>query len=150
MDQLDDLTAVHAAVADAYDVRLFTVLGLEEDTVTRLYSDNEAAYPVGGRKSLSRDISPEWTRICIDSRRVFLGLTPDDVRRVFADHELIARLGCGAIANVPVLDGETLLGTLCILTPEGGLTTDDTDDLTTLGTRSLKAMRAALITRSES
>ena len=146
MTTLDD---IESSARELFDVRLFTVLGIDGDTVTRLHSSNPDAYPVGGRKSLSRDIDPEWTRTCIESRRVFLGLTPADVRRIFADHELIARLGCGAIANVPVVDGDTVLGTLCILTPEGGLVADDAERAAALGARAVDAVTQALATTTQ-
>lgn len=145
MSQFANLAAVDAAASDLFDVRLFTVLGIADDSVTRLYSSEPDAYPVGGTKSLVRDISPEWTRVCIESKQVFLGLTPQEMQRIFADHELIARLGCGAIANVPVLDEEQVIGTLCILTPEGGLTEADAE-AASLGARSVEALRAALHT----
>jgi hypothetical protein len=91
--------------------RLFTVTRVHEAAreVERVYSTNPDAYPVGGRKQ-KRDTA--WGQTVLAEGRVFLARTPAEVREAFADHELLARLGIGAILNVPIAAAGRRLGVM--------------------------------------
>lgn len=91
--------------------RLFTVMRLHARfaEVERVYSSRPDAYPVGGRKPKG---GTAWGEQVLDRGEVFLAATPDEVRRAFADHELIFSLGFGAILNVPIRFRGRSLGTL--------------------------------------
>jgi hypothetical protein len=104
--------------------KLFTVLLHHEATreSERLYTNQPAAYPVGGRKPL-RDTA--WGRRVIGERRVFIGRTVADIQEHFPDHALIASLGCAAVLNLPVVWNDRLLGTVNLLHEEGWY--DDAD-----------------------
>lgn len=88
--------------------RLFTVMRHRAAAaeVERIFSDNEAAYPVGGRK---RKLGTLWGEKVLDRGEVFIAKDRDELRAAFPDYELIFSLGISSIMNVPVRhDGETL------------------------------------------
>jgi hypothetical protein len=98
--------------------KLFTVLlhhaGVRESE--RRYTNQPAAYPVGGRKPVT---ASAWTDRLFVERRPYIGRSAEDIRTVFFDHELIASLGCASVLNVPVVwDGRTL-GTINLLHEAG-------------------------------
>jgi GAF domain-containing protein len=103
--------AVEALTRRVIGVRLFTVMRLHAGSaeVERVYSSDPAAYPVTGRKPKG---GTEWGAQVLDRGETFLAATADDVRRVFADHELIFSLGIGAILNIPIRFRGRSLGTL--------------------------------------
>jgi GAF domain-containing protein len=97
---------------------LFTVLlhhpGARESE--RRYTNQPAAYPVGGRKPVTA--SP-WTERLFVERQPYIGRDAEDIRQVFFDHALILSLGCASVLNVPVVwDGRTL-GTINLLHEAG-------------------------------
>ncbi len=104
-------------------VILFTVLQWipERSSLRRLFTSHPAEYPVGGEKTV--EISPGWLGTVIEDKKPFLAADLDALREVFADSELIQRLGCGAVINVPVLDdGGNVAGVLALLDAEGSYT----------------------------
>jgi hypothetical protein len=131
VDPLPHLTAVAAALADAeqpaatfaaLDAALGRVLGHKLFTILRWHADRReserqytnqpAAYPVGGRKSLN---PTAWSRQVLEERRPYIGRTAEDIRAHFFDHALIASLGCASILNLPVVWSGRVLGTLNLL-----------------------------------
>jgi len=104
-------------------VILFTALQWipERSSLRRLFTSHPADYPVGGEKTV--EISPGWLGTVIEDKKPFLAADLDALREVFADSELIQRLGCGAVINVPVLDGGgNVVGVLAMLDAEGRYT----------------------------
>jgi hypothetical protein len=104
-------------------VILFTVLQWipERSSLRRLYTSHPDDYPVGGEKTV--EISPGWLGTVIEDKKPFLAADMKALREVFADSELIQRLGCGAVINVPVLDdGRNVVGVLAMLDAEGRYT----------------------------
>ena len=78
----------------------------------RYYTNQPAAYPVGGRKPFNETA---WSRRLFGERRPYIGYTADDIRNVFFDHALIASLGCDSVLNIPVAYDGRVLGTLNLL-----------------------------------
>jgi GAF domain-containing protein len=109
---------VERIAAETVGWRLFTVLRyLEaEGAVERLYSSDEKAYPVGGRKPLDKITVSHGA---MEKGEVFLAATREEVRAAFFDHELIFSLGITAIMNVPVRHAGRRLGTLNFCGDEG-------------------------------
>jgi GAF domain-containing protein len=106
--------ALDRAMGAVIGHKLFTVLlhhpGARESE--RRYTNQPAAYPVGGRKPVTT--SP-WTERLFVERQPYIGKDAEDIRKVFFDHELILSLGCASVLNVPVVwDGRTL-GTINLL-----------------------------------
>lgn len=103
--------------------KLFTLMRLHGATeVERIYSSDEAAYPVGGRKS---KIGTPWSRAVLDRGEVFVARNPAEVRSAFVDHELIASLGIGSIMNVPIGYRARVLGTMNISHEAGWFDEED-------------------------
>ena len=93
--------AVDHALAGEIGHRLFTILSYDPDSgvATRLYSNLPDAYPAGGSKTV---MPGPWTDTVLARGECYIGYTPDDLRSVFADHELIASLDCQSVLNVPI------------------------------------------------
>jgi GAF domain-containing protein len=90
---------------------LVTVMRLHaaEAMVERLYSSNQAAYPVGGRKQ-KRDT--EWGRKVLEKHQVLVNAGDEDLRASFDDHALIISLGLHSCVNVPLVSEGRCVGTL--------------------------------------
>jgi len=124
-DELTSLDAAATLCAAAMPVLLFTVLRLSDDTLSRIYSSRPDEYPIGGSKSTAADLSPEWIEHCVQQQVPYVGNTVEDVRRAFADHDLIERLGCGSFINAPVVEDGRTIATLCILAGPGSFGDDE-------------------------
>jgi hypothetical protein len=107
-------TALDAGLGAVLGHKLFTILKVHADRAEseRLYTNQPAAYPVGGRKPLN---ATAWSRQVLQERRPYIGRTAEDIRAHFFDHELIASLGCASILNLPVVWNDRVLGTLNLL-----------------------------------
>jgi hypothetical protein len=110
--------AIERIAAEAVGWRLFTILRYVEAAraVERVYSSDEKAYPVGGRKPLSKITA---SHSAMEKGEVFLAATKEAVRRAFFDHELIFSLGVTAILNVPIRYADRRLGTINLCGEEG-------------------------------
>jgi hypothetical protein len=109
--------ALDVALGAVLGHRLFTVLlhhGATRES-ERVYTNQPAAYPVGGRKPF-RDTA--WGRHVFGERRAFIGRTAADIEEHFPDHVRIASLGCAAVLNIPVVWDDRLLGTVNLLHEE--------------------------------
>jgi GAF domain-containing protein len=104
--------------------KLFTLMRVHEaaSEVERIYSSNEAAYPVGGRKT---KVGTPWSEAVLDRGEVFVARDPDAVRGAFSDHEFIASLGIGSIMNVPIGYRGRRLGTMNLSHEAGWFDEDD-------------------------
>ncbi|TDO94590.1 GAF domain-containing protein [Enemella evansiae] len=144
--QFPDLAAVQEEVSRRLGFRLFTVIALGDEgrTLTRVWSSRREEYPVGGSKQVATEIAADWVQRCLVEQRSFFGATPDEVREVFADHALIASLGCGSIINVPVIaDGRTV-GALNILDAEGRYGAGSVDVAERIAERAVDAIGRSL------
>jgi hypothetical protein len=110
--------AVERIAAEAVGWRLFTILRYVEaaHAVERVYSSDEKAYPVGGRKLLSKITASHGA---MEKGEVFLAATKEGVRQAFFDHELIFSLGVTAILNVQIRYANRRLGTINMCGEEG-------------------------------
>ncbi len=108
--------ALDAAMAAAIGHRLFTVLLRHADASERRYTNQPAAYPVGGRKPVTPSA---WTERVFVRREPYIGRDAADIRSVFFDHELIASLGCASVINLPVVWDGRVLGTINLLHEAG-------------------------------
>lgn len=115
----DAFARLHRAVDEAIGTRLFTVMSWSpaRRVLRREYSSHPAEYPVGGEKSV--EVSGDWLRTCVEEGRPFLGPDRATLESVFADHELIDRLGCQAVINLPVRRRGEVVGVLATLDAAG-------------------------------
>lgn len=109
---------VFAELHSAIGGRLFTVTVQDAaaGVARRAYSSNPAAYPVSGTKPISQD---RWSLQVLVEGEPFIAHTVAEFADVFPDHALIASLGCASALNLPVIDGDWVLGTVNVLDVEG-------------------------------
>ncbi|RSN27459.1 GAF domain-containing protein [Amycolatopsis sp. WAC 01416] len=138
------LSTVEDKTRASIGVRLFTVLAWvpERRALRRVHSSHPDEYPVGGEKTV--EVAAGWLERCITGQEPYFGPNSAAVREIFADHELIDRLGCGAVINVPVVaDGRTL-GVLNILDAEGSYDDDSVAVARSLAPLAAPALRELL------
>ncbi len=98
--------------------KLFTVMTVDMDAMLarRAYTDDAENYPTSGTKPITIN---SWFEQVHGRKETFVANTLEDIAEVFPDSELIGKLGCGSVINLPILiDGE-LAATVNILHEEG-------------------------------
>lgn len=105
----------------ALGTRLFTVTTVDEAAglARRVFTSHPVEYPLSGTKSLTKD---GWYDATIAGRQTFVANTPPEFAKYFFDHALIVSLGLGSCINVPVVEGDRVLGTVNILAEAGHFT----------------------------
>ncbi|MFD6067480.1 GAF domain-containing protein [Amycolatopsis lurida] len=138
------LSTVEDKTRATIGVRLFTVLAWvpERRALRRVYSSHPVEYPVGGEKTV--EVAAGWLERCITGQEPYFGPDSAAVREIFTDHELIDRLGCGAVINVPVVDGGRTLGVLNLLDAEGSYDEDSVTAARSLAPLAAPALRELL------
>jgi len=98
-------------------VKLFTFMtaDMKTELASRSYTSHPDDYPVSGTKPITYD---RWFNTVHKDRECFVANTLADISTVFPDYELIGRLGCGSVINLPVVLGDTLVGTVNMLHEE--------------------------------
>ena len=110
--------ALFAAIAEVarrrVDAGLVTAMRHDEaaSTVERIYSSNEAAYPVGGRKVKQES---DWSRHVLVEHCVLVSAGDDAIRKHYNDHAVIFGLGLHSCVNVPLVSAGKCIGTLNVL-----------------------------------
>ena len=103
--------------------KLFTAMRyLPSGEVERVHTSNPAAYPLAGRKP-RRDTS--WSRQVLVRGEPYYANDAAGIRFAFEDADKILGLGLGAVMNLPVKEGERVLGTLNFLREAGGYRPED-------------------------
>jgi hypothetical protein len=98
--------------------KLFTAMRyLPSGEVERVHTSDPAAYPLAGRKP--RRDTP-WSRQVLVRGEPYYANDANGIRTAFEDADKILGLGLGAVINVPVKEGERVLGTLNFLREAGG------------------------------
>lgn len=138
------LSTVEDKTRATIGVRLFTVLAWvpERRALRRVHSSHPVEYPVGGEKTV--EVAAGWLERCITGQEPYFGPDSAAVREIFADHELIDRLGCGAVINVPVVDDGRTLGVLNLLDAEGSYDDDSVAAARSLAPLAVPALRELL------
>lgn len=118
----DAAFAALQALADAtVGVKLFTAMKVDmaADLSRRAYTSDPVSYPTSGTKPINYG---PWFDIVHKQRAYFVANTIEDIAKVLFDHEVINSLGCQSIVNMPVIIGDTLVGTVNMLNVEGHFT----------------------------
>lgn len=107
--------ALQQALGALVGHRLFTIMAIDpaRGEAARIHTSHPDAYPVGGRKALGRMTG--WGAHVLQGRQPWIGRNAADIEWAFFDHQTIAALGCASCLNVPVLDGDAVLGTINLL-----------------------------------
>ena len=139
--------ALFAAIAESaarrVDAGLVTAMRHDEAaaTVARIYSSNEAAYPVGGRKVKQES---DWSRHVLVEHRVLVSAGDDAIRRHYNDHAIIFGLGLHSCVNVPLVSAGNCIGTLNVLRAQAEWSEDEVTLVRALG---LAALAGTLMLR---
>lgn len=109
---------VFAELHSAVGGRLFTVTVQDAAAglARRAYSSHPADYPVSGTKPIQQD---RWSLQVLVEGEPFVANSVAEFADVFPDHAQIAALGCASALNLPVMDGDWVLGTVNVLDVEG-------------------------------
>lgn len=87
----------------------------------RIYTENAAAYPVGGYKPLSEGA---WAEQVLERHEIYATLSIAEIAEIFFDWELIRSLGFDSNANIPVVVAGKVIGTLNLLDQSGYYTAE--------------------------
>ncbi len=110
---------------------------LESGEVERVHTSDPAAYPLGGRKP--RRDTP-WSRQVLVRGEPYYANDAAGIRFAFEDAEKLLGLRLGAVINVPVKDGDRVLGTLNFLREAGGYRLEHVDQALGLALRAKKLL----------
>ncbi len=118
--------ALHRLADDLIGARLFTVMTVDMATnlASRSYTSDPASYPTSGTKPIERN---DWFEVVHDRHEMFVANTLADISKVFPDHELIGKLGCGSVINLPVIRAGELIATINMLDVENNYTPERQD-----------------------
>jgi len=135
--------AIHRVAQQRVDAGLVTAMRHDEaaSTVGRIYSSNEAAYPVGGRKVKQES---DWSRHVLVEHKVLVSAGADAIRKHYNDHQIIFGLGLHSCVNVPLVSAGKCIGTLNVLRREAEWSDEQVTLARALG---LAALAGALMLR---
>jgi hypothetical protein len=119
--------------------KLYTAMRyLANGEVERVHTSDAAAYPLGGRKP--RRDTP-WSRQVLVRGEAHYANDAAGIRAAFEDAEKILGLGLGAVINVPVKDGDRVLGTLNFLREAGGYRPEQVSQALSLSGKAVALLR---------
>ena len=126
------------------DAGLVTAMRHDEaaSTVERIYSSNEAAYPVGGRKVKQES---DWSQHVLVEHKVLISAGDDLIRKHYNDHAIIFGLGLHSCVNVPLVNAGQCIGTLNVLAPRADWSAEQVALVRTLG---IAALAGALMLKA--
>lgn len=111
----DALCALTKATVGA---KLFTVMTSDTEAMIsrRAYTDDAVNYPTSGEKTIEMN---RWFEQVLTRQEAFVSNTLADIDTVFPDAELIGKLGCGSVVNLPIIQSGRVIATMNILHEEG-------------------------------
>ncbi|AGB73619.1 MULTISPECIES: hypothetical protein [Rhizobium] len=115
--RLSDSEALMALADNAFQEefghKLFTLLKVDRaaGVMRRIYSTDLNYSPLGGTKPLADD---EWSRR-VGAGRHFLGKDCEDMKRYFADHETLIKMGLVGVLNTAVVWRNEVIGWINLL-----------------------------------
>ena len=119
--------------------KLFTSMRyLASGEVERVHTSDAVAYPLGGRKP--RRDTP-WSRQVLVRGEPYYANDAAGIRFAFEDAEKILGLGLGAVINVPVKEGDRVLGTLNFLREAGGYRPEQVPQALSLAQKAVELLR---------
>jgi hypothetical protein len=98
-----------------------TLFDVPAGRLRRVYTENAAAYPVGGYKPIPAN---KWTDILIGRREIYTALSIEAIAEDFFDWQVIQSLGCESIANLPIVVGGQTIGAFNLLHVAGYYTAE--------------------------
>lgn len=134
---------LHQETAAQVGGRIFTILALDpaQALAWRAYTSHPVEYPVTGMKPVLKDA---WHARVIERGESFVANSLEEFSALFEDHELIQSLGCEAVVNLPVADGNDVIGVVNVLDRAGHFTASRVAALETLVDRHRAALVGAI------
>lgn len=113
----DAYAALDQLVQDTVGAKLFTIMTVDMPALLarRSYTSDPANYPASGTKEITMN---RWFDHVHRKGETFVANTLAEIATVFPDAELIGRLGCGSVVNLPVIQNGQLVATMNILHAE--------------------------------
>lgn len=114
----DTPDAIYQALNDLVDAtvgaKLFTIMTVDMEAMLarRAYSSDPEMYPTSGTKEITMN---RWFEHVHGKGQTFVANSLAEIDTVFPDADLIGRLGCGSVINLPVLKDGHLVATMNIL-----------------------------------
>jgi len=110
--------ALQKELVNNFNIKLltFTKINMLERRAKRLFSSDEKSYATGGFKPIEDNT---WTVHVIEQQQIFIAHKHSELKKVFFDHELIAKLGLGSVINFPIIIHSNVIGTVNLLAEEG-------------------------------
>ena len=119
--------------------KLYTAMRtLPSGEVERVHTSDPNAYPLAGRKP--RRDTP-WSRQVLVRGEPYYANDAAGIRAAFEDADKILGLGLGAVINVPVKEGDRVLGTLNFLREAGGYHPEQVREALALGAQAVELLR---------
>ena len=105
------------AFQDLIGHKLFTVLKYDKKSLEleRIYSSNPLNYPLNGIKKLT---NTDWSKKVLVDGNVYIGYNANDIETSFPDYELIDKLGCRSVMNIPLVFNGNVVGSVNLLNTE--------------------------------
>jgi len=116
--EVDAFEALCVLTKATVGAKLFTVMTVDMEAMLarRAYTDDAENYPTSGTKPITIN---SWFEQVHGRKETFVANTLDDIAKVFPDSELIGKLGCGSVINLPILIEGELVATVNMLHEEG-------------------------------
>ena len=117
--------ALHDLARARIGCRLITVMMVDttQGLARRAFTSHPRDYPASGTKPIHRN---PWFET-MERGEIFIAPRVTDHPDQFPDHALIASLGCGSVANLPVHSGGQLVGAVNLLDAEDHFRADMAD-----------------------
>ena len=94
--------------------KLFTILKFDESkfTLERIFTNKPYEYPLLGIKNLKKSF---WQKSVFEEGNIFIGYNSKDIKNSFPDYDIILKLGCESVMNIPIVQNEIIKGSVNIL-----------------------------------
>ena len=115
--------ALQDLVQSTVGAKLFTIMTVDMDAMLarRAYSSDPVNYPAAGTKEITPN---RWLDHVHGQGKTFVANTLAEIDTVFPDADLIGKLGCGSVINLPIWQDGQLVATMNILHAEQHYTPD--------------------------
>ena len=94
--------------------KLFTILKFDKNSFTleRIFTNKPFDYPLFGVKNLQKSF---WQRSVLEEGKIYIGYNSKDIKNSFPDYDIILKLGCESVMNIPIVQNEIIKGSVNIL-----------------------------------
>ena len=97
--------------------KLFTILKYDHNKfmLERMFTNKPIEYPTKGMKKLKKSL---WQKCVFEDGNIYIGYNSEDIKNSFPDYELIFKLECKSVMNIPIVNDNFIKGSINILHKE--------------------------------